>query len=288
MHNHLVDLDLSEVDDVPPPSLDLEVVLPVHPVVFKELLRIGGDAEPEDDDVELPQHCPTAAGPSSILEHLMPLSVILEHMSPDFGGNYCHLEEAKVAASLLEGLSSKLEIFKGLCSSGDISVEQHAKIDHLSSKSTWHVDPANHILSTLAHPPDSRLGVVHMLEGHVDVARPVLHLLDLLLREPVEGKEGCQLGGLGIEDGRLWVSLLEHGDLLILQVDSKRHHRGAAPVHVEPKDAGHGLVGGDDAVVDVLLHLVGRLVVHLSYIQSLPNMKQSLPNVVCHSNKFLT
>ena len=87
MHNHLVDLDLSEVDDVPPPSLDLEVVLPVHLVVFKELLRIGGDAEPEDDDVELPQHCPTAAGPSSILEHLMPLSVILEHMSTDFGGN---------------------------------------------------------------------------------------------------------------------------------------------------------------------------------------------------------
>ena len=274
MHNHLVDLDLSEVDDVPPPSLDLKVVLPVHPVVFKELLRIGGDAEPEDDDVELPQHCPTAAGLSSILEHLMPLSVILE--------------EAEVAAGLLEGLSTKLEVFKGLCSSGDISVEQHAKIDHLSSKSTWHVDPANHILSTLAHPPDSRLGVVHMLEGHVDVARPVLHLLDLLLGEPVEGKEGCQLGGLGIEDGRLWVSLLEHGDLLVLQVDSKRHHRGAAPVHVEPEDAGHGLVGGDDAVVDVLLHLVGRLVVHLSYIQSLPNMKQSLPNVVCHSNKFLT
>ena len=76
MHNHLVDLDLSEVDDVPPPSLDLKVVLPVHPVVFKE-----------DDDVELPQHCPTAAGLSSILEHLMPLSVILEHMSTDFGGN---------------------------------------------------------------------------------------------------------------------------------------------------------------------------------------------------------
>ena len=40
MHNHLVDLDLSEVDDVPPPSLDLKVVLPVHPVVFKELLWI--------------------------------------------------------------------------------------------------------------------------------------------------------------------------------------------------------------------------------------------------------
>ena len=46
-----------------------------------------------------------------------------------------------MAAGLLEGLSSKLEVFKGLCSSGDITVEQHAKIDHLSSKSTWHVDP---------------------------------------------------------------------------------------------------------------------------------------------------
>ena len=250
MHNHLVDLDLSEVDDVPPPSLDLEVVLPVHPVVFKELLWIGGDAEPEDDDVELPQHCPTAAGLSSILEHLMPLSVILE--------------EAEVAAGLLEGLSTKLEVFKGLCSSGDISVEQHAKIDHLSSKSTWHVDPANYILSTLAHPPDSRLGVVHMLEGHVNVSRLFLQLLDLLLREPVEGKEGRQLRCLGIEDGRLCVSLLEHLYLLILQVDSKGHDWRAAPVHVKPKDTSHCLVCGDDAVVDVLLHLVRRLVLHLS------------------------
>ena len=87
MHNHLVDLDLTEVDNICPPSPGLEVILPVDPVVVEELPWIGGDAEPEDDDVELPQHCPTAAGPSSILEHLMPLSVILEHMSPDFGGN---------------------------------------------------------------------------------------------------------------------------------------------------------------------------------------------------------
>ena len=87
MQNHLVDLGLTEVGQIPPPSPGLEVILPVDPVVVEELPWVGGDAEPEDDDVQLPQHCPTAAGPSSILEHLMPLSVILEHMSTDFGGN---------------------------------------------------------------------------------------------------------------------------------------------------------------------------------------------------------
>ena len=34
-------------------------------------------------------------------------------------------------------------------------------------------------------------------------------------------------------------------------MNSKRHHQGAALVHVELKDAGHGLVGGDDAGVVV-------------------------------------
>ena len=61
-----MDLDLTEVDNICPPSPGLEVILPVDPVVVEELPRVGGDAEPEDDDVELPKHCPTAACRGSI------------------------------------------------------------------------------------------------------------------------------------------------------------------------------------------------------------------------------
>ena len=265
LHNHLVGLGLTKVDHVPPPSPCLEVVFPVHPVVVVELPWIGWNTETQNDDVKLPQHRPAATGPGSLLKDLVPFSVVLNDLSPTFGRNHCHLEKAKVAAGLLEGLLSQLEIKKRLHSPGDISVEQHAEVDDVASKCTGHVNSSNHILPLLADPPDPLLGVVDMLERHVDIAGPVLQLLSM---KSVEGKEGGQLGGLRIEDGGLLVSLLKDCNLLILQVDSKWHHWRAASVHVKPVDAGHSLVGRDDAVVDVLLHLVGRLIVHLKIVCS--------------------
>ena len=55
MQNHLVDLDLTEVDNICPPSPGLEVILPVDPVVVEKLPWVGGDTKPEDCDVQLSQ-----------------------------------------------------------------------------------------------------------------------------------------------------------------------------------------------------------------------------------------
>ena len=75
----------STIDQVPPSSPGLEVVFPIHPVVVKELPWVGWDAEPENDDIQLPQHRPAAAGLGSLLKDLVPLSVVLNHISPTFG-----------------------------------------------------------------------------------------------------------------------------------------------------------------------------------------------------------
>ena len=85
MHYHLVGLGFSKVDQVPPPSPGLEVVFPIHPVVVEELPWVGWNAEPENDDVQLPQHRPAAAGLGSLLKDLVPLSVVLNQISPTFG-----------------------------------------------------------------------------------------------------------------------------------------------------------------------------------------------------------
>ena len=55
MQNHLVDLDLTEVDNICPPSPGLEVILPVDPVVVEKLPWVGGDTKTEDCDVQLSQ-----------------------------------------------------------------------------------------------------------------------------------------------------------------------------------------------------------------------------------------
>ena len=46
-------------------------------MVVEQLPWVGWQAEPKDDDKELSEECPTAAGPAGLFQNVVPLSVIL-------------------------------------------------------------------------------------------------------------------------------------------------------------------------------------------------------------------
>ena len=84
MLDHLVDLGIAEDQNLLPARLCLEVVLPLQPVVVEQLPWVGWHAEAEDDDKELSEEGPTAAGPAGLLQHMMPFSIILTYSLIDF------------------------------------------------------------------------------------------------------------------------------------------------------------------------------------------------------------